>query len=58
MSRFDSFSLYIRGLISGSTEIFPRGQGGVTFQEIAIVFLQPAFGPRFLIIFLEILTWV
>lgn len=45
---FDCFPHYVRGMISGSTEIVPGQWGGVTFQEIAIVFIQSDFGPGFL----------
>lgn len=40
---FDAFPHCKRGIISGSTEIVPGALGGVTFQEIAIVCLQPDF---------------
>ena len=55
---FDSYPYYVRGIISGSTEIVPGEWGGVTFQEIAIVFLQLHCGPGFSIHFLEFSTWV
>lgn len=45
---FDCFLHFVKGMISGSREIVPGGQGGVTFQEIAVVFIQSDFGTGFL----------
>lgn len=48
INSFDCFLHFVKGMISGNTEIVPGGRDGVTFQEIAIVFIGSDFGPGFL----------